>query len=59
MKDPNRDEIDNLLNELECLKDELDSNESEQIELRSIARGLAEDIHKIEDKLDDLDVEYD
>jgi len=59
MKDPNRDEIDNLLNELECLKDELDSNESEQMELRSIARGLDEDIRKIEDKLDDLDVEYD
>jgi chromosome segregation ATPase len=59
MKDPNRDEIDNLLNELECLKEELNSNESEQVELRSMARGLAEDIHKIEAKLDDLDVEYD
>jgi len=59
MKDPNRDEIDNLLNELECLKEELNSNESEQMDLRSIARGLDEDIRKIEDKLDDLDVEYD
>jgi len=59
MKDPNRDEVDNLLNELECLKDELDSNESEQVELRSKARYLHKEIEKIEGQLTEMDVEYD
>jgi predicted nuclease with TOPRIM domain len=53
-----QDNIEQLRNELECLKDELDSNESEQIELRSIARYLEGEIQKVEAKLDELDATY-
>lgn len=52
-----QDKVDSLQNELECLKDEWESNQSEQMELRSIGRGLQEDINKIETELEDLGVE--
>jgi septal ring factor EnvC (AmiA/AmiB activator) len=54
-----QDNIEQLQNELECLKYELDSNESEQIELRSMARYLHKEIEKIERQLTEMDVEYD
>jgi chromosome segregation ATPase len=57
MKDPNNDKVDELLNELEMLKDELDHTELEQQTLRSIAKGLERDIKKVEGQLENLGVE--
>lgn len=59
MKDPNNDKVDELCNELEMIHDELDNNQLEQEELRSLERGLKEQLEKIQNELDDLDVEYD
>lgn len=53
------DKVDELLNELEMIKDELDNNRLEQEDLRSRERGLKEELEKVEAQLDDLDVEYD
>jgi chromosome segregation ATPase len=55
----NIERILKLENELENLKDDLESNESEQMELRSIARGLKEKIREVEDELEDLGKDYD
>jgi hypothetical protein len=41
------------------IHDELDNNQLEQAELRSLERGLKEQLEKIQNELDDLDVEYD
>jgi vacuolar-type H+-ATPase subunit I/STV1 len=59
MKDPNKDKVDELLNELEMIHDELDSNQLEQAGLRSLERGLKERLEKVQEELDDLDIEYD
>ena len=59
MKDPNKDKVDELLNELEMIHDELDSNQLEQAGLRSLERGLKETLEKVQEELDDLDIEYD
>jgi len=59
MKQSKQDKIDELQNELDCLKGELDGNESEQEELRSIARSLFSEIEKVERQLEDLGVKYD
>lgn len=59
MKDPNNDKVDELLNELEMIKDELDNNQLEQQELRSLERGLEEQLEKVQNQLDDLEVDYD
>ena len=59
MKDPNNDKVDELLNELEMIKDELDNNQLEQSELRSRERGLKEELEKVQNQLDDLEVDYD
>jgi chromosome segregation ATPase len=53
-----QDKIDELQNELEMLKDELDSNDLEQATLRGLARGLHEDIERIEHELENLGVRY-
>lgn len=58
MKDPNNDHVDELLNELEMIKDELDGNELEQEILRDKAELLEERIQDIENELDDLEVDY-
>jgi len=59
MKDPNNDHVDELLTELECLKEELEVNQSEQTELRSQARSLFKDIEAIEKELNNLGIDYD
>jgi len=59
MNDSNNDQIDELLNELEILKDELDHNQLEQDYLRSTERDLERQLKKVQDQLDYLEVEYD
>lgn len=58
MKRHDDDRVNELLNEWDMVKDDLDSNELEQSVLRSIERGLEEQKAKIEKELEDLGVEY-
>jgi chromosome segregation ATPase len=59
MRRSSNDRVEELQNELDMLKDELDSNELEQETLRSLARGLEEQISKVEEELEGLDVDCD
>ena len=53
-----KETVEDLKQELDMLHDELNSNELEQSGLRSLARGLEEEISLIEAELAHLDADY-